>query len=232
MKLVANSGAKVHWAISKIAQLLHVDISMEKIKYQPSHIPVAAEHLAAPQSDLKKRGDRFFAEGINNTLLHVYIHQPYEDKNPGVNAWFGNEFNRKNTWFSQMDVYIEYLKRNNYMMQQGLYVADVAYFIGEDTPKMTGITDPPLPVGYQFDYMNAEVIEKYMTVRDGLITLPHGTQYRMMVLPRQETMRPGLLAKIKQLVKDGAVITGTTSNTFTQLAKSAAGRPTACLHGN
>lgn len=159
-------------------------------------------------SDLKKRGDRFFAEGINNTLLHVYIHQPYEDKNPGVNAWFGNEFNRKNTWFSQIDVYLDYLKRNNYMMQQGLFVADVAYFIGEDAPKMTGVTDPPLPIGYQFDYMNAEVIEKHMTVKDGLITLPHGTQYRIMVLPKLETMRPELLAKIKQLLNDGAVIMG------------------------
>jgi hypothetical protein len=164
--------------------------------------------FARTPAELKARGDRFFAEGINNTLLHVYIHQPYEDKNPGINAWFGNEFNRKNTWFSQIDVFIEYLKRNNYMMQQGLYVADVAYFIGEDTPKMTGITDPPLPIGYQFDYMNAEVIEKYMTVKDGLITLPHGTRYRMMVLPKQETMRPGLLAKIKQLVRDGAIILG------------------------
>ncbi|MDA3929646.1 MAG: glycosyl hydrolase, partial [Prolixibacteraceae bacterium] len=53
--------------------------------------------------NLKQRCDRFFAEGINNTLLHVYISQPYEDKNPGLNAPFGNEFNRKNTWFSQMD---------------------------------------------------------------------------------------------------------------------------------
>jgi hypothetical protein len=89
-----------------------------------------------------------------------------------------------------------------------LNVADVAYFIGEDTPKMTGITDPTLPVGYQFDYMNAEVIEKYMTVKDGLITLPHGTQYRMLVLPELESMRPELLTKIKQLVADGAVIMG------------------------
>ena len=157
---------------------------------------------------IKQRGDRFFAEGINNTLLHVYITQPYEDKNPGVNAWFGNEFNRKNTWFSQMDVYTQYLKRTNYMLQQGLNVADVAYFIGEDAPKMTGITDPALPIGYQFDYMNAEVIEKFMTVKDGLITLPHGTQYRILVLPKLETMRPELLAKIKQLVKDGAVVLG------------------------
>ncbi len=157
---------------------------------------------------IKKRGDKFFAEGINNTLLHLYISQPYEDKNPGVNAPFGNEFNRKNTWFSQLDVYIQYLKRTNYMLQQGLNVADVAYFIGEDAPKMTGITDPALPVGYQFDYMNAEVIEKSMTVKDGLITLPHGTQYRMLVLPKLETMRPELLVKIKELVYEGAVILG------------------------
>jgi len=157
---------------------------------------------------IKQRGDRFFAEGINNTLLHVYITQPYEEKSPGMNAWFGNEFNRKNTWFSQMDVYSQYLKRTNFMLQQGLNVADVAYFIGEDAPKMTGIVDPALPVGYQFDYMNAEVIEKYMTVKDGLITLPHGTQYRILVLPKLETMRPELLVKIKQLVNDGAVIMG------------------------
>lgn len=157
---------------------------------------------------IKQRGDRFFAEGINNTLLHVYITQPYDDKLPGMNAWFGNEFNRNNTWFSQMDVYTQYLKRTNFMLQQGLNVADVAYFIGEDSPKMTGVADPALPVGYQFDYMNAEVIEKYMTVKDGLITLPHGTQYRIMVLPKLETMRPEVLAKIRQLVSEGAVILG------------------------
>ncbi len=157
---------------------------------------------------IKQRGDRFFAEGINATLLHVYITQPYEDKNPGVNTWFGTEFNRKNTWFSQIDVYIRYLKRVNYMLQQGLNVADVAYFIGEDAPKMTGVTDPALPVGFQFDYINAEVIEETMVVRDGLMTLPHGTQYKIMVLPKLATMRPELLARIKQLVHDGAVVLG------------------------
>lgn len=157
---------------------------------------------------MKQRGDRFFAEGINNTLLHVYIQQPYEDKEPGVNAWFGNEFNRKNTWFSQIDLFTSYLKRTNYMLQQGLNVADVAYFIGEDAPKMTGITDPALPKGYQFDYINAEVIERDLSVKDGLLTLPHGTRYRLLVLPKLTTMRPELLAKIKQLIEDGAVVLG------------------------
>lgn len=93
---------------------------------------------------MKQRTDRFFAEGINNTLLHLYIQQP-DDSAPGMNAWFGNEFNRHNTWFPQLDLFIQYLKRCNYLLRQGLNVADVAYFIGEDAPKMTGVQDPPLP---------------------------------------------------------------------------------------
>ncbi|WP_300285197.1 glycosyl hydrolase [uncultured Alistipes sp.] len=178
-----------------------------KTKISAESNTCAANSFARYPGVIKQRGDRFFAEGINNTLLHVYITQP-DDRLPGVNAWFGNEFNRHNTWFSQIDAYITYLKRANFMLQQGLNVADVAYFIGEDAPKMTGIADPALPTGYQFDYMNAEVIEKYMTVKDGKITLPHGTQYRILVLPKLETMRPEVLAKIQQLVKDGAIVMG------------------------
>ena len=157
---------------------------------------------------MKQRGDRFFSEGINSTLFHVYISQPYEDKEPGVNAWFGNEFNRKNTWYPHMDLFTSYIKRTNFMLQQGLNIADVAYFIGEDAPKMTGITDPPLPAGYQFDYINAEVIERDMFVKDGMLTLPHGTQYRILVLPKLETMRPELLKKIKALIEDGGIVMG------------------------
>ena len=157
---------------------------------------------------MKRRGDWSFTEGINNTLLHVYIQQPYDDMPPGVNAWFGNEFNRLNTWFSHFDLFTTYLKRCNYMLQQGLNVADVAYFIGEDAPKMTGVRDPGLPKGYSFDYINAEVIERDLTVKDGRLVLPHGTSYRVLVLPKLETMRPELLQKIEQLVAGGAVILG------------------------
>ena len=157
---------------------------------------------------MKRRGDRFFTEGINNTLLHVYISQPSDERVPGINASFSSEFNRLNTWYPQLDLFTSYLKRVNYMLQQGVNVADVAYFIGEDAPKMTGVTEPALPEGYQFDYINAEVIERDLFVKDGLLTLPHGTQYRILVLPELKTMRPELLAKIKQLLHDGAVVLG------------------------
>lgn len=159
---------------------------------------------------MKQRGDRFFTEGINSSLLHVYIHQPFEDREPGLDAWFGNEFNRKNTWFSQMDVFTGYLKRCNFMLQRGDYVADVAYFIGEDAPKMTGICTPELPAGYSFDYINGEVLLQRASVEDGRIVLPSGMKYRLLVLPQLETMRPEILQKIKELLQAGACVIGPT----------------------
>ena len=157
---------------------------------------------------LKKRGDWSFTEGINHVLLHVYIQQPYEDKTPGVNAWFGTEFNRKNTWFLQSKNWLDYQRRCMYMLQRGKVVNDIAYFIGEDAPKMTGIRNPEIPKGYQYDYINAEVIKQRITVTDGKLVLPDDMSYRLLVLPQLETMRPELLRKIKQLVADGATVLG------------------------
>lgn len=156
---------------------------------------------------LKQRTDRFFTEGVNNTIFHVYIQQP-DDRAPGFNAWFGTEFDRNNIWFEQLDQYSNYIKRCNYMLRQGNYVADVAYFIGEDAPKMDGVQDPALPPGYQFDYINAEVLIRDAFMKDGRITLPHGTSYRVLVLPKIETMRPALIDKLEKLIAQGAIIVG------------------------
>lgn len=157
---------------------------------------------------MKQRVDRFFTEGINATLLHLYIQQFADSVYPGINAPFGNEFNRKNTWFNQMNVFSDYLRRSNYMLQQGLYVADVAYFIGEDTPKMTGECNPKLPQGYSYDFINAEVLLTRATVKDSKLVLPDGMSYRLLVLPDLETIRPEVLKKLEELVSSGLAIVG------------------------
>ena len=157
---------------------------------------------------LKKRGDWSFTEGINHFVLHLYIHQPDDNRVPGVNAWFSTEFNRHNTWFKQSKTWIEYLRRCQHLLQQGKYVADVCYFIGEDAPMMTGARNPELPEGYSYDYINAEVILERLSVEDGKFVLPDGTSYSVMVLPPNKTMRPELLAKIESLVNQGGVIFG------------------------
>ena len=156
---------------------------------------------------MKQRVDRFFTEGINSSLLHVYIQQP-DDRKPGLDAWFGNEFNRNNTWFRDLDLFTGYLRRCNYMLQQGTYVADVAYFIGEDAPKMTGQCVPALPYGYSFDYINGEVLKDRAHVEDGCLVLESGMRYRVLVLPQQKTMRPEMLECIASLVRDGLTVVG------------------------
>ena len=95
------------------------------------------------------------------------------------------------------------------MLQQGRYVADVAYFIGEDTPKMTGVRNPEIPRGYSYDYVNAEVLMSAKAV-NGKLVLASGMEYSVLVLPKIETMRPELLAKIRELVKEGIVLQGPT----------------------
>ena len=158
--------------------------------------------------DLKARGDWAFCEGINQFVLHVVIHQPWEDKRPGVNAWFGTEFNHHNTWYEHAGPWVDYLRRCSVMLQRGLSVVDAAYFIGEDAPKMTGLRRPELPAGYDFDYINADIIEERLQVQDGRFVLPDGVSYRILVLPPSATMRPELLAKIKSLVDAGGAVFG------------------------
>ncbi len=157
---------------------------------------------------LKKRGDWAYAEGINHFVLHVYIHQPWEDRKPGMNAWFGTEFNRHNIWFARSKSWIDYLRRCHFLLQQGNTVADIAYLIGEDTPKMTGVRHPPLPSGYDYDYINSETILNRLRVKDHRFVLPNGASYAVLVLPDRDTMRPELLKKIVELTAAGGTLLG------------------------
>ncbi len=158
--------------------------------------------------DFKARCDWAFCEGINQYVLHVMIHQPWEDRNPGINAPWGTEFNRHNTWFGYARPWVDYLRRCSVLLQAGTPVADVAYFISEDAPKMAGERRPPLPPGYDYDYINADVIENGLKVKNGQFVLPNGVRYSLLVLPESETMRPALLKRIKKLVDEGGAVLG------------------------
>lgn len=167
----------------------------------------ARSFLEAP-GNIKALGDWAFCQGINHLVFHVYIHQPWDDRRPGVNAWFGTEFNRHNTWFEPSGAFVDYLRRCHFLLRRGTSRADVAYFIGEDAPKMTGARQPALPAGHDFDYINAEVLLDRAKVAGGRISLPDGPSYSLLVLPPLDAMRPEMLRKIRDLVAEGARVLG------------------------
>ena len=56
---------------------------------------------------------------------------------------------------------------------------------------MTGRMNPGLPKGYDFDFINSEVLINHLEVApDGRLVLPHGTSYRVLVLPSYSSMLP------------------------------------------
>jgi len=157
--------------------------------------------------DLKAKGDWAFCQGINQFILHVYIHQPTDGK-PGVNAWFGTEFNRNNTWFGESKAWIDYLRRCSVMLQTGRPVADVLRYIGEDAPRMVGPDKPELPDGYDYDCINSDGILNRLSVREGRFYLPDGTRYALLVLPDSAAMRPAVLKQLARLVAAGGTVLG------------------------
>ena len=160
----------------------------------------------APHS-LRKLGDRAAAGGINHFVMHVYAHQPRSD-GPGVNAWFGTEFNRNNTWFTRSGEWFDYLRRQHGLLQQGYNVADIAYFIGEDAPVMIGTRDPELPPGYDYDFVNTEALNEILEAGEEGLKRPDGMHYALLALPPSETMTPAMLERISALVEAGANLLG------------------------
>ncbi len=159
-------------------------------------------------ANIKTRGDWCMTQGINHFVLHVYTHQPY-NVTPGIVPWFGTDFNRNSTWFKDYGQgWTDYLRRCCHLLQQGTHAADVAYFFGEDTPRMNGVQEPALPPGRDYDYINAEVLLTRATCRNGAITLPDGQSYRVLALPPGSTMTPELLRQIRTFVKQGLTLLG------------------------
>ena len=201
-----NPSTRGEIEIRAAASAAHI-YGKDRVSYEAFTNARGKDHWALAPWSLKSLGDRATAQGINHFVLHVYIHQPREEL-PGVNAWFGSEFNRGNTWFSEAKAWTDYLRRSHGLLQQGQTIADIAYFIGSDAPKMTGTRDPALPEGYDFDYINAEVIESMLDVDKGRFALPHGPNYAMLVLPPQDSMTPEVLTRLEQMVAAGGAIYG------------------------
>ncbi len=173
-----------------------------------------AEKWQAHPGSIKAMGDWAFCEGINRFVFHRYALQPWTnpDRAPGMSMGpWGLHYERTQTWWEQSRAWHEYLARCQYLLQQGLFVADLCFVAPESSPQrfyspVKSGHDRP---GYNFDACPPEVVLTRMKVEAGRLVLPDGMSYRLLVLPQTRTMTPQLLRKIRDLVKAGAAVLGT-----------------------
>jgi hypothetical protein len=172
----------------------------------------ASNHYGFAPENLKPIADRMMAEGVNRFVVHTSVHQPDNKPGPGLGlASVGQWFTRKETWANQAQAWVSYLSRSSHLLQQGRFVADIAYLYGEDA-NVTALfhsSAPPVPQGYGFDFINAEALLHELSVKDGRLVTRSGMQYRLLALDAStQRMSLAVLRKIRDLVQAGAHVVG------------------------
>jgi len=137
--------------------------------------------------NMKDIGDEAFCHGLTRYVLCFWVHQPNLNDIPGY-QWVnvGTHFDPYITWWNMSHGWLTYVARCQLMLRQGRFVADFAYFQGEEIPGFIAPRDlqqPMRPAGFDYDAFNAEVLLNRTTTKDGRLVLPDGMSYRYLVLP-------------------------------------------------
>ena len=78
---------------------------------------------------------------------------------PGQQYFAGTHFNPNTTWWAKSAPFLAYIDRCQFMLQQGLFVADACYYYGDHVPNFAQLkrSDPAhvLP-GYDYDVVTEE----------------------------------------------------------------------------
>ncbi len=162
--------------------------------------------------DLKKQGDYAMSEGVSRMFIHGMWLDPIVGNTPPGTSWSaGIHVGPSITWMPDGRAFFDYLSRCQYLLQSGAADKDVLYFYGDGMPNITPRRDElsfDLPGGRDYDATDSRAIRDLITVKDGVLTLPHGSTYRTLVLPPLDTMLPQTLEAVSRLVKDGAIVVG------------------------
>jgi hypothetical protein len=158
---------------------------------------------------LKPTSDRAFCEGFNFFEIQ-YTATRMDEGTPGTEFAAGTHFNRRVTWWNQARPFCDYIARCCYLLQQGLFAADVLFYNGDGCPNFVAPKhiDPSLGPGYDYDVCNTEILLTRLSVGNGRIVLPDGMSYQLMVLPDRKSMPLDVVQKVKELVKAGMTLVG------------------------
>ena len=195
---------------------------------------VAAESLTSSlnywndsPATLKRVIDLEFVSGVNRPVIHTSVHQPRDDKFPGLSLFiFGQYFNRHEAWGEMARPWVDYIARNSLMLQQGRNVADVAYFYGEDAPLTALFENKPMrdvPRTHAFDFVNFDALVGVLKNDGDALTTPGGARYRALYLGgTSRKMTLAALQRIAALAQGGATVIGLAPEGTPSLAGDAA----------
>lgn len=195
---------------------------------------VAAEALttfghpwAVGPKELKRVADRAFAQGVNRLIMHSSVHQSDGlNQTPGRSMMplLGHYFNRNVGWAEMAKPWLDYLRRSQFLLQQGTAQAQIAYFIGEEAP-VTGLYGDSLPSdipqGYSYDFVSAQGLNQLLVQGKHLVNRS-GNRYQLLHLGgASERMTLRTIRVLTKLAKQGVTIAGVLPKESPSLADDA-----------
>ena len=169
------------------------------------------KHWQETPLELKKIADNAFCEGMTRVVYHTMPHSPKEAGVPGWSYQAGTHISPKMTWWKLSKPFHDYIARTSALLQLGHFVADVAYYYGEQIPNFASGSKyirKTLGKGYDYDDLNKEVLLQSSVNASGQLLLPSGMTYQLLVLPDDDQMSLEVLQKIESLLNDGATVLG------------------------
>ncbi|MBR1576343.1 MAG: glycoside hydrolase family 2 [Bacteroidales bacterium] len=162
--------------------------------------------------NLKRLADAAMSEGVNRFVIHTSVHQPCDSLIPGLSLGpYGQYFNRHDTWAEEARPWTDYLSRSSYLLQQGRWAADIAWFYGEDKNATAVYYEHgvPVPQGYNYDFVNADVLLHRLRLQGDALVTRSGMRYRALVLdPELRYMSLPVLRRIRRFARAGVFIYG------------------------
>lgn len=169
--------------------------------------------FTTPPSQMTHRADEAFLLGGNYLTLAVTEYSPKAAGLPGWVHGAGPHITHTQSWWPLARPFLDYLARCCFMMQSGKPVVHVAEYRSLQTAKTSlwaenGEDLSKWPKTFTFDWVNDDLIQNHMTVRDGRIELPSGVSYGILyVAPRpREAMPLATAKKIVEMVQQGATV--------------------------
>ncbi len=158
--------------------------------------------------DLKGNLDRIFCSGVNRIVWHTFTSSPKEFGLPGNEYFAGTHLNPNVTWWKQSKDFISYLDRTSFLLQQGLFTADVLCYYGDDVPNFAFLKEdlPELNFGYDWDKCSKEIIINKITFDGKKFVLPDGMSYSVLMLAPKKSHDLNVLKKVELLVNAGATV--------------------------
>lgn len=161
--------------------------------------------------NLKPAFDKAACEGLNLLVWHAFTCSPDEQGRPGQEYFAGTHFNPQSTWWSRSGPFLAYINRCQFLLQHGRFVADAAFYYGDHVPNFAQrkASDPAqVGPGRDYDVISAEALVERLRVRDGLLEIPDGPAYRVLVLTDLPGIALPVLQKVRDLVHAGATVIG------------------------